>query len=102
MRVGQPYSITWTGHWERGDEVFSINTFPTNSDVYGTIATVSSSQASCSGNGMGHWAAPVTCHYIWTPTYSTPSLRIGILTAIMEMTLGTPAHFLLHNKFYEK
>lgn len=81
LRVGQPYSITWTGHWERGDEVFSINTFPTNSDVYGTIATVPFAQASCSGNGMGHWADPVTCHYVWTPTYSTPNLRIGVFNS---------------------
>ncbi len=78
LRVGQPYVITWSGHWERGDEVFSINTFPTNSDVYGTLATIPITQAFCSGNGMGNWSDPVTCSYTWTPTYSTPSLRIGI------------------------
>lgn len=78
LRVGQPYVITWSGRWERGDEIFSINTFPTNSDVYGTIATVPFAQASCSGNGMGNWSNPVTCSYTWIPTYSTPSLQIGI------------------------
>ncbi|GEM_PF-2349031 len=78
LRVGQPYQITWSGHFEQGNEVFSINSFPTNSDTYGTIATVSLAQASCTGSGMGHWADPSTCSYTWTPTYPTPSLKIQV------------------------
>ena len=78
LQVGQPYKITWSGHFERGDEVFGINSYPVGSDTFGTIATVPIAQASCTGGGMGQWANPSTCSYTWTPTYPTPGLQISI------------------------
>jgi hypothetical protein len=78
LQVGQPYKISWSGHFERGDEVFGINSFPVGSDTFGTIATVPIAQASCTGGGMGQWANLSTCSYTWTPTGPTPKLQISV------------------------
>lgn len=82
LRIGQPYKIIWSGHFERGDEVFSINSYPIDSDTYGTIATVPFAQASCTGSGMGHWSDLSTCSYTWTPTQAIPSMSIQVLNNI--------------------